>query len=40
LFLYIGEMMITASQLALLDLATRTKLLLDSMDAWLLERPA
>jgi hypothetical protein len=33
-------MMVPARQRALLDLAARTKLLLDSVDAWLLEQPS
>ena len=35
-----GEAVISAQQRALVDLATRTKLYVDSLDAWLVEQPS
>lgn len=35
-----GEAAISTQQLAVIDLAVKTKLLLDSMDAWLLTQPS
>ena len=34
-----GEEALSAQERAVLDLAIRTRLLLDSVDAWLLEQP-
>ena len=35
-----GAAALSAAQLALIDQAARTKLLLDSVDAWLLQQPS
>ncbi len=35
-----GEEAVTTQQLAVIDLSVRTKLLLDSVDAWLLTQPS